>query len=138
MPSSPRSIAGLLQPGTSGLPFYCTPPVTVRDVLGVHNKTKKSPPQLQNFHTKRTWVRFLVFGLLCRHTASNSITSETHTSKKNNFTSGLLTYNYDHKVVCGSFWNSGREVMAGRKSGLQGKAARIWQRIHPNNTYEWR
>jgi len=25
-----------------------------------------------------TW--FLVFGLLCRHTASNSITTETHTS----------------------------------------------------------
>jgi len=26
------------------------------------------------------WLKFLVFGLLCRHTASNSITSKTHTS----------------------------------------------------------
>jgi len=37
MPSSPRSIAGVLRPGASGLPYFCTPPVTVpqADVLGV-------------------------------------------------------------------------------------------------------
>jgi len=34
MPSSPRSIAGALRPGASGLPYYCTPPVCVPAVLG--------------------------------------------------------------------------------------------------------
>jgi len=29
MPSSPRSIAGVLRPGAFGLPYYCTPPVSV-------------------------------------------------------------------------------------------------------------
>jgi len=30
----PRSIAGVLLPGASGLPYYCTLPVTVPDVIG--------------------------------------------------------------------------------------------------------
>ena len=47
---------GALGPGASGLPYYCTPPVTVPDVIGGlvvwwHNNTqkKKSPNQ-------RTWL----------------------------------------------------------------------------------
>jgi len=34
LPLSPRSIAGVLRPGAFGIPYYCTPPVTIPDVIG--------------------------------------------------------------------------------------------------------
>ena len=49
LPLSPKSIAGVLQTGAtaSRLPYYCIPPVTVPDVIGVlaawwHNTNKKN------------------------------------------------------------------------------------------------
>jgi len=46
LPLSPWSIAGVLRPGASGLPHYCTPLVRVPDVIGcascVTEKLKKS------------------------------------------------------------------------------------------------
>jgi len=65
MPSSPRSIAGVpsLEPSASGLPYYCTPPVCVPDVIGglavwQHNNQKKLTnrlvcPSLEKSHSKR-------------------------------------------------------------------------------------
>ena len=74
MPSSPRSIAGVpsLEPSASGLPYYCTPPVCVPDVIGglavwQHNNQKKLTnrlvrPSLEKSHFKRH--EFSVGGLV--------------------------------------------------------------------------
>jgi len=64
LPLSPRSrsIAGVLRPGASGLPYYCTPPVTLPDVIGglavwLHNNQKNKTKTLQLHFKKKTYIR---------------------------------------------------------------------------------
>jgi len=45
LPLSPCSIAGVLRPGASGLPYYCTPPVTISAVLGVSAVKQAKEPK---------------------------------------------------------------------------------------------
>ena len=48
--------------------------------FGIHKVARQLHQECTLTHAHRCQWIFLVFGLLCRHTASNSITCETHTS----------------------------------------------------------